>query len=791
MRYHLRVIFRSLMRFKAVFFINLSCLTLGLAAALLIYLWVDDELHVDRFYENSSSLFQVMNEDRQDDQINISDGTSPVLCDALKKEFPEVAYGVATTPDAWFRHFDVTYNNAVVNARGNFAGKDYFQVFTYSLLAGDKNSALAEPNTIAISRSMAEKLFQSSTNAIGKTINWKWLSFSRDCLITGVYEDMPSNASARFDFLISLITWKSLLPGSGGGNGTENLNGGPFKTYIVLREHTDKAAFQEKLAAFLPAHVPGIKTKLKAASYADFYLHGQFVNGEQSGGRIAYVKLFSFIAVFILVIACINFINLSTARVSENIRQTGIRKVLGAGRQSLVMQYLGEAVFMTTLAMIAAILLVAILLPWFNTLTDKQIVLHADARILITVLIIILTTGITAGIYPALYLSGFNPVRALKGAINPSANSVLLRKGLVGFQFVLSFVFIVMVLVIYSQVKYIHEKQPGYNKDNVMCFEMTGKVAERPDVFIAGLQNLPGVVKASSIMNSIILPTFTPLPGVYWEGKNQDDAIRFYQMAVNYNLIEVLGIEMKTGRSFSKEFGADTSAIVLNEAAVNAMGIENPVGKTISVWGQQRRIIGVTKNFHFNSLHETVHPFIFKLEPASTLLIMARISGANQANTISAIGQFYHEFNPGFSLSYTFLNEDYQAQYKAETFVSELAKYFAGMAIIISCLGLFGLAAFLVERKTKEIGIRKILGAGVGTIVYLLSAEFTKIVLWAVLVGMPVSYWVCTEWLHGFAYHIFLTPVYFIIGVGITLITAWITISVQTIRAASSIRFKV
>ncbi|MFT3824985.1 MAG: ABC transporter permease [Chitinophagaceae bacterium] len=784
MQLRLRTIFRSFMRHKTAFFINLAGLSMGLAAALLIYLWVDDELHVDKFHENDSRLFQLMSKGKQGDEVIIADGTSAFLGDALKRDLPEVQYAVTTTPAAWFRHFDLSYNNAAVDAKGNFAGKDFFNVFSYHLFAGNSNTVLAEPNTVAISRDMAVKLFHSADNALGKTISWKWASFTRECLVTGVFENVPANSTVQFDFIVSIATWKTLLPGNGNVNQKEELVGGPFHNYVVIKKGTDETAFQHKVAGYLASKVPGIKGSLQPVRYSDFYLYGLFENGVQKNGRIEYVRLFSFIAIFILIIACINFMNLSTAKAVERIKETGIKKILGANRWSLVWQFFTESIWMSCMALVIALVLVMLLLPQFNSITGKHIILHANGRIITTVIAMVLTTALVAGTYPALYLSGFNPVQSLKGTIIPSGKSVWMRKGLTGFQFMLSFVFIVMVMVVYNQVKFIQDKQPGYNRDNVISFEMTGKVSENPAAFITGVKNIPGVIQASTIQNSIILPTFTPLPGVYWEGKNADDAIRFYQMPVNYDMIELLDIPVKEGRSFSRSFGMDTASVVLNEAAVEAMGIQDPIGKNIKVWGYQRQIIGVTKNFHFNSLHETVKPFIFKLEPASTMLMMVKMTGAGEGNTLRAIQQYYRDFNPGYSFNYAFLDEEYSAQYVSETLTGTLAKYFAGMAIVISCLGLFGLAAFMVEKKTKEIGIRKTLGAGAFSIVYLLSAEFTRIILWAVLIALPVSYWICHQWLNDFAYHISLTPVYFIAAIIITILIAWGTVSIQTIKAA-------
>jgi ABC-type antimicrobial peptide transport system permease subunit len=465
-------------------------------------------------------------------------------------------------------------------------------------------------------------------------------------------------------------------------------------------------------------------------------------------------------------------------------KEVGIKKTLGVSRGALIASFLSESVLMSVAALIIALIMAAMVLPWFNTFTGKQLVLSFDWGIVVSILCITLCTGLVAGSYPALYLSRFRPALTLKGKFISSAAELWVRKGLVVFQFTLSIVFIIAVIVVYNQVKYVQTKNPGYNKDHVICFEMEGKTASQMDVFLNNLRNIPGVVNATSSLTSIVAPSEPPGGGVYWDDKNKDDQVRFHQLVVNYNIIETLGMQIVKGRSFSKTYSTDTSAVIVNEAAVKAMGLTDPIGKVITEWGKTKHIIGVVKDFHYNSLHEVVKPFIFQLSPNETALLMVRLDRNHQAAAIKALQAFYKKFNPGFALEYQYLDEAYQTQYKSERLVATLSKYFAGLTIIISCLGLFGLAAFTAESRKKEIGIRKVLGATANQIAGMLSKEFLYLVVIAMLIAFPLAGWGMHQWLQGFAYRVMIgINVFLISGVAIIIITL-LTISFQAIRSA-------
>jgi putative ABC transport system permease protein len=553
---------------------------------------------------------------------------------------------------------------------------------------------------------------------------------------------------------------------------------------VLLRPGSNIEQSNDKIAHFIERKCGDASRTLILRPYADKYLYGNYEHGRQVGGRIELVKLFSLIAIVILIIACINFMNLSTAKASGRMLEIGIKKVVGADRSSLIIQHLCESMLMALLSLTIAIFIVELLLPQFNEITGKHIALTLSAGVLGSVLGITLLTGCIAGSYPALYLSRFRPAYILKGNLHRSRAELWTRKGLVIFQFVLSSIFIVSVLVIYKQIEFIQTKKLGYNKDNIIYFNKEGRAEENLDSFLAEVKNIPGVVNASSSTFPLI-DTKSSTEDVRWEGKAPDVISRFAVQSANYDFIDMHGIEMKEGRTFSRDFGSDSSKIIFNEAAIKKMGLNDPIGKTVTMWGIDRQIIGVTKDFHFESLHERVKPMLFILAPpARNLRIMVKIEAGKERETIGRLQQFYIKYNPGYVFEYKFLDEDYQAQYVSETRVAVLSRYFAGIAIIISCLGLFGLAAFSAERRRKEIGVRKVLGSNVLGIIALLTDEFTKIVLVSLLISSPASYFITKYWLDSFAYRIDLQVWYFI-GTGfITLFIAWVTVGVQAIRAA-------
>ncbi len=772
-RHNFLLAFRNFKRFKGTFFVNLIGLSTGLACTLLIYLWAQDELQKDNFFENDNRLFQVMENRVQAHGIWTAQSTSGVTAESLVKDMPEVEYAAHAS---WVDESTLSIGEKDVRAKGHYVGTDYFNIFSYEILQGDKGKILADKNAIVISEELALRLFNTTENVIGRSVIHQ---HDHEYIISGIMK-VPSNSSLQFDFALSMERFKDIIGDNFNWGST-----GPF-CYILLKPGTDADQFNKKIADYVKVKTNNEVTHrtMFVRSYSKAYLYGKYENGVVVGGRITYVKLFSIIAVFILVIACINFMNLSTAKASKRIKEIGIKKAIGAQRKALVSQYLGESLLLTFVSLGIAVVLVQLLLPQFNQITEKYLALSWDLNLATSFLGIALVTGILSGSYPALYLSHFSPASVLKGRINTSFGELWTRKGLVVFQFTLSVIFIVSVLVIYKQIEFVQNKSLGYGKDNIILFGLEGKANENRETFLSEVRKVPGVLSASTIAHRLTGHQ-SGTYGIAWQGKNPDDKTEFENVAVDFDMIETLGIEVVDGRSFSRNFSSDSAAIIFNEAAIAFMGMKEPLGKTVKLWGEDRQIIGVVKNFHFESLHKQVGPQFFRLEPNATYVCMAKIEAGKEKETIDRLQAFYQKFNPEFLLDFKFLDEQYRSQYAAEQKISVLSRYFAGLAVLISCLGLLGLAAFSAERRLKEIGIRKALGASVSGIVYLLTSDFTKIVFIAIIIALPVSYFVAASWLENFAFRIPLGAGYFI-GAGIiALVIAGLTVGTQALKAAN------
>jgi len=749
-----------------------------MACALLIFLWVNDELSIDKFHENDDQLYQVYLHHDEKGEIRSAPPVPALLADVLEEEVPEVLRAVEDTDTNEFGDsFSLAIGEDKMKARGKFSGEGYFQLFSFPFLKGNAETALTDKSGIVLTESLAQRLF-GTTDVIGKSLEWQILKFKGQAQVSAVIQDLPDNSTESFEFVLPFSVFIDDLMGK------ERNHWGNYiaLTYVQLAEGTDVPQLNEKIAPLIKNKAEWSNVEPFVKQYSSRYLHGKFENGQEAGGRITYVRLFGIIALFVLSIACINFMNLSTARAAGRLKEIGVKKTLGANRKQLIIQHLGESVAMTIISLIVAYLLVLLLLPQFNAITDKSLSLQLSRNLLIATAGITLFTGLLAGSYPALYLSGFKPVSILKGKLTTSTGELWTRKGLVVFQFVISIVLLVSVWIVYKQIEYVQNKNLGYERQQVVKIPIEGTVADRLELFIDRLKTVPGVLNASATTHSIV-KSGASTTGVTWQGKDPDSNILFEQARAYYGLIETLCIEMKEGRSFSDEYGAEENKIIFNEAAIKVMGLEDPIGKTVTMWGKEKQIIGVVKDFHFSSLHEEVSPMLFHFDISFMLSIFAKIQANSTEETLAGIQTLYKDFNPGFTLNCEFLDANYQAQYQAEQKVSLLSRYFAGIAIIISCLGLFGLAAFTAERRQKEIGIRKILGAGGLQIMKLLSADFTKMVFIAIVIALPISFWAAQNWLQGFAYSIEPEWWYFA-GAGlIALVIAWITISFQTIKA--------
>ncbi len=775
---YIKIAFRNLKKDKQFTLLNVVGLSAGIACTLLIYLWVHDELSYDKFFANGDRIYQVMEHRGVAETVGLSDESSGLVSEVLKIQAPEVLYAAPVAPADWFQKFTISSGEKNIKAVGEYVGKDYFNIFSFKMLHGERGKVLDVKNSIVISDELASKLFGTTENIIGKDIRFQ---HDTDFFVSGVFEKLPSHSSQQFDFVLS-FDYLASIPAQSWVK-TWN-NSGPHN-YVLLKQGTDINAFNKKIADVVTKGGGDTTRKLFAMNFPGIYLHDTFIHGSRVSGRDEYVNLFSVIAIFILVIACINFMNLSTAKASGRMKEVGIKKVVGAGRSQLIFQFLLESMLMALFTTLFAVGLAWLLLPQFNYLTGKDIHMHFDTSLVVTLIGIALFTGLVSGSYPALYLSRFNPLAILKGKLKSSIPELIARKGLVVFQFTISVMLIVAVLVVYQQIQFIQSTTPGYIKENVIRFDSEGKMQGKEDVFANDLKNIPGVVNASFTQHNIVGRNYAT-SGFTWDGNAADKNVYFEGFFGGYNFVETMGMQMVAGRTFSKSFAADANKIILNEAAVKAMHLKDPVGKTIKGGNSLIQIVGVVKDFHFESLHEAVKPAFIALAEGTSpwYKMMVRIKGDHQKETIAQIQRLYETYNPGFPFTYNFLDEAYQKQYETETRVSLLSEYFSVLAILISCLGLFGLVAFTAQKRQKEIGIRKVVGASVNGIAFMLTKDFLKLVGIAVFIAFPLSWYLMNQWLHSFAYRISLRPIVFLIAIASVILITVLTVSFQAIKAA-------
>lgn len=793
-RHNLLITYRSFMRNKSSFVINLIGLSTGLACVLLIYLWVSDEIRMDKFHEKDEQLYLVMNDFDISHEILHLEKTPFPLGQALLDEMPEVEQVVTVNDFSTFKNKEgiLSHEEQAIQAKGWHASKNFFDVFSFKLLEGNKDQVLVQKNDIVLSDKLALKLFNTTENLIGKTLQWEHTAFTEVFQISGVFESPGSNSTAQFDFVIGLEIFIEQAPFS---NTTTWLGNGA-KTFVVLKKGTDLLAFNKKIAGLMKTKSEFLTSfTLYLQKYSSRYLYAETVNGIPVGGRITYLRLFSLVALFILLIACVNFMNLSTARASIKMKEIGVKKTIGATRKSLAIQFLTESILTSILSVQFAFFWVALLLPKFNEITGKELEISLEPKDILAIAGIVLFTGLFSGSYPALYLSGFKPISVLKGKLNASLESLWIRKGLVVFQFALSVMFIVAFLIVNEQIKYTQTKKMGYSRDNVISFQwkgelydqwtglLEGKSNQKFEAFMMRLKEVPGVVSSTNMSGNILNEVYGQ-SAVTWEGQESEGSSHFQSPIVGYDFLETLDIKLLAGRTFSRDFRDDYSKIMVNQAAVKLMKLENPIGEVIGL-NEGSEIVGVIDDFHYGSLYNTVEPMILRFDPNGRNILVKIQAGAEKP-TLERLKTLHDSFLPNYFFEFSFMDEDYQALYEAESRVAALSNYLAVIAIIISCLGLFGLAAFTAERRAKEIGIRKILGSSVFNIVALLSRDFTKMVLVAILSALPVSYYIAMRWLEGFAFKIELQWWYFI-GAGLAaFLIAWLTVGLQTFKAAST-----
>ncbi|TDW97410.1 ABC transporter permease [Dinghuibacter silviterrae] len=784
LRNYIIVALRSLWKNKGFSAINIAGLALGMACSLLIVLWVKDEKSVDAFHAQGDRLYRITGRTYFDGKTGGQYGMPGLLARQLKRDIPEVQ--MATT----YLDMDVhtfMVGDKLIKEKGASADSDYFRMFSYPLLAGRAEDALSGPLSIAISRQMAVNFFGNPASALGQTIRY---DNKHDFKVTAVFDDLPANVSEKFDFVLN---WDFLLNEYPFLKPWDNFNP---EVNVLLYPHARPEAVSPKILHFLDKFIqaadgpnPGWKVELNLQPYKEVYLYNHFgSDGHPDGGRIEYVHLFSLVALFILLIACINFMNLTTARSIKRAKEIGVRKVLGAARGLLIRQFMGEAIVLAFISALVAMILVELILPAFNQLTGKQIALPLGLWTTWVLLLgLVMVSGILSGSYPALVLSAFNPVRVLKGGtLRAGPGALWFRKGLVVFQFVLSIVLIISTILISRQIRYVEEANLGYDRENLVYIPIEGDLLGKIDLFRTEATRLPGV---SMVSVSGEPPTQVDnwTIGVQWPGKDPKAKPAFNVLGVGYDFTKTMGMQMAQGRDYSRDFPSDSVGYILNKAAVAKIGYKDPIGQPLTFWGHPGRIVGIMEDVHFHSLRDVVNPMVIHLEEKDNEgVFLVRTQAGKTRQALSGLEQLCKTLNPKFPFTYQFSSEEYTKLYKSEELVGRLSVIFAALAIVISCLGLLGLSIFTAVQRTKEIGIRKVLGAGMLNLFNLLSREFLVLVGIAFAIAGPLAWWAMNEWLRHFAYR---TPVswwIFAASGAIAFAIALATVCYQAIRTAKA-----
>jgi putative ABC transport system permease protein len=771
---YFKAAWRNMTRNKLTGFINVFGLAIGLSCSLFIWLWVSDELSYNRFLSGVNNIYEVhVNAPFNGDTITMTASPGP-MGEAIQNNIPQIEQATKMT---YSRDVLFTVGDKAMKEKGTFATAGFFKVFPFKTIDGNPDQAIASIDQIVITKKIAEKYF-NTPEAVGKTIR---VDNNKDYRIGAVIEDIPHNSTIQFDWMINfkeqeedwMKTWGNIS----------------FFTYVRLKPHADLVNTARSLRSIYPKFAPeGFRPNYPTLqAIRDVYLYADYKNGKPTGsGRIEYIRIFAAVAIFILLIACMNFMNLATARASLRAKEIGIRKVVGARKTSLVGQFMTESLLTCLVATLLAIAITSLLLPAFNHLFDKQIQLNLfQPSLWYSIIVLVIVTSIIAGSYPSLFLASFKPLRILKGNIvTQSGNVASVRKGLVIVQFALSTFLIVGMLAVSKQVNYIQHKNLGFDKEHVIYLPLDGDLYKKMDAYQNELNKLRNV-EASDPINQLPMDLNSTSGDLSWPGKPANLQTEVVATWTGYGFTKTLGISMAVGRDFSKDYPGDSLSYVINESAAKMMGMQNnAVGNHVEFWNGKGTIIGVMKDFHIASLHTSIKPLILCLAPSNTSYMMIRLHAGQTKEALAAIDRITRNFNPAYPFEYHFADETYDQMYKSEMQVSALVKYFGLLAVLISCLGLFAIVAFSAERRTKEIGIRKVLGSSVIGIVRLLSMESLKIIIISMAIAFPLAYWAVNEWLKSFAYKSAGGVWIFIITALLMLIVSCITICFQAIKAA-------
>jgi len=771
---YLKVAFRNLWKNKGFSLINITGLAIGMASAILILLWIQSEVTYEQFHQKKDRIYEAWNRAAFSGEMHCWNTTPKVLAGALKKDLPEVEHACRVN---WGQNYLFSLGDKRLMMQGNAVDSNFLQVFTFPLLQGDPNTALQEPFSIVLTEGLAKSLF-GDENPMGKTVRVENKDYFK---VTGVAKRLPVNSRFRFNYL---IPWSYLRKT---GQDDQNWGNNSTRTYVLLKEHASLATADAKMK--------GIKMRYDSSEkhwemflypISRWRLYSSFKGAEESGGKIEFVRLFGIIAAFILLIACINFMNLSTARSEKRAKEVGIRKVVGAQRGALVSQFIGESIMLAFFAGVVALVIVQLSLPGFNTLTDKKLTMQYDNPwFWLTGLAFVVFTGLLAGSYPAFFLSGFQPVKVLKGTFRAVNALITPRKVLVVLQFSFAIILIICTIIVKQQIDHARDREAGYNKSNLIYHFITGDISRNFEL-IKGELLSSGVATAVCRTSSPLTESYSDSWGFEWVGKAPEDKTDFSRFCTDQNLIATTGLKLAKGRDFNlKEYLTDSTGMILNESAVKAMGFKDPLGQIIKDDGISWHVIGVIKDFILESPYTPITPMVIEGAKGWFSTVNIRLNDAHPtAENLKKAEVIFKRYNPEYPFQYNFVDQEYAQKFDDEKRTGTLAALFAGLTIFISCLGLFGLATYMAENRVKEIGVRKVLGASVAGIVNLLSRDFLRLVVISFFIAAPIAWWAMHKWLQAYPYRVSIQWWVFVMAGLLSMGIAVATVSWQAIRAA-------
>lgn len=770
---YIKIAWRNLLRHKSFSIINIVGLAIGMASAMIILLWVWAMVSVDRFHTKVDRLYAVMSNDNVNGTIRTLTATPEILAPTLKKDYPEIE---GVTRVNWTKNLFTGTTNEKLLSVGNTVDSDFLSMFSFPLLYGNVTTAMHNPQGIVITRQMARKLFNSE-DVVGRTIT---MGRADVLQITGVLKDLPPNT------MFSYVDY--FIPYAQQGGIDQDWSDISIGTFVLLKPNSRLQVVNNKIKDIIPRHSNGhAKTQEFLYPLSQMLLYSQFENGKPSGGLITIVRAFSLIALFILVIACINFINLSTARSERRVKEVGIRKVAGALRRNLLAQFLGESILIATAAGVFAILIVELTLPAFNNFTRNRLYIdYSNPTCWIALIAFILFAGVLAGSYPAFVLSSFKPVTVLKGKVNSLMATMVPRKILVVFQFSIAIMVIISTIIITRQLKYGRDRQSGYDRDHLINVEIDNDILRDKFDQIKRELLASGAAVSVTLAQSPMTENWSSGINLKWQEKDPNARIQINRYGESGDLVRTAGMHLVEGRDIDLvNYPSDSTACLINESALTVMKFKNPIGQLIDDNPIVYHVVGVVKDFIQESPYQAIKPMIIRGPKTWLGAILIRMNGLQpMTQNISVMGKIFKEYNPLYPFDYTFSDEDYAIKFQAEQFLGKLSILFAGLVIIISCLGLFGLAAYMAQARIKEIGIRKVLGASAGNITLLLSQDFVKLIALAILIAIPIAWWVMNNWLNAYQYRISIGWDIFGLSGTLALAITILTVSYQSIQAA-------